>query len=110
MLRVVSWEMPLPHRLLGPGTNLTLVLGSHKQQKCRQSQELPQLRDKSCPLSSVLATDLPNKAKDRTFCKKLRWLDSIPNSIDMNLSKLWEIVEDRRVWRVIDGGVAKSQT
>ena len=36
-------------------------------------------------------------------------LDSITDSMDMNLSKLWETVEDRKVWCVIDGGVSKSQ-
>ena len=35
---------------------------------------------------------------------------SITNSMDMNLSKLWEIVEDSRVWRAAVHGIAKSQT
>ena len=39
----------------------------------------------------------------------MRWLDSIIGLIDMNLSQLWEIVEDRGAWRAIHG-VAKSQT
>ena len=38
----------------------------------------------------------------------MRWLDSITDSMDMNLSKLQEIVEDRRVWHVTVHGVTKS--
>ena len=40
----------------------------------------------------------------------MRWLDSITNSMDMNLSKLLEIVKDRGVWRATVHAVAKSQT
>ena len=42
--------------------------------------------------------------------QRTRWLVSITNSIDMNLSKLRELVKDRRVWCTIVHGVAKSQT
>ena len=42
--------------------------------------------------------------------QRMRWLDSITDSVDMNLSKLQEIVEDRRVWRVTVHEVAKSWT
>ena len=38
----------------------------------------------------------------------MRWLDSITDSVNMNLSKLWEIVEDRGAWRASVHVVAKS--
>ena len=50
------------------------------------------------------------EGKRRTGKQRMRWLDSITDSMDMNLSKLQEIVEDRGVCCVAVHGVAKSQT
>ena len=40
----------------------------------------------------------------------MRWLDSLTDSIGMNVSKLWEIVKDREAWHAAGHGVTKSWT
>ena len=42
--------------------------------------------------------------------QRMRWIDSITGSMNMNLSKLWQIVKDRKTWPAAFHGVAKSWT
>ena len=50
------------------------------------------------------------EGKRRRGQQRMRWLDSITYSMATNISKFWEIVEDRRAWHAVVHGVTNSQT
>ena len=81
------------------------------QKKKKKNDLASRISLKLCSrMNAGIYSDSKIDGKMRRGQQRMRWLDSITDSMDMNLSKLWETVEERGAWCATVYGVSKNQT